>query len=157
MRAHSLILILMRNQAIHKCVFIPSPISLGKLHIWWLLEDQQTVSYVCAYSCSTSWTIFTELLLASGYFNQKFSFPAFMIKIISVNVIFGNNSEYQNSTGWSNWTDIIFDLITRDWRHPMRWDRCPFSHYIWTFWYIVSNNSNRFYTIFTDWCIGGVL
>ena len=61
------------------------------------------------------------------------------------------------ATGWSNWTEIIFDLITPDRRHPMKWDRCPFSHYIWTFWYIVSKNSNRLLTIFTDWCIGGVL
>ena len=29
-------------------------------------------------------------------------------------------------TGWFNWTDIIFDLITPDRRHPMKWDRCPF-------------------------------
>ena len=59
-------------------------------------------------------------------------------------------------TGWSNWTDIIFGLITPDRSHSMKWDRCPFSHYIWTFWYIVSKNSNRFHKIFSDWCIGGV-
>ena len=60
-------------------------------------------------------------------------------------------------TGWSNWTEISFDLITPARRHPMKWDRSPFSPDIRTFWYIVSKNSNRFYIIFTDLCVGGLV
>ena len=39
----------------------------------------------------------------------------------------------------------------------MKWDRSPFSPDIRTFWYIVSKNSNRFYIIFTDLCVGGLV
>ena len=58
-------------------------------------------------------------------------------------------------TGWSNWTEISFDLITLARRHPMKWDRSLFSPDIRTFRYIISKHSNRFYIIFTDWCVGG--
>ena len=49
------------------------------------------------------------------------------------------------------------NLWPPDRRHPMKWDRCHFSHYIWIFWYIVAKNSNRFQIFFTDWCVGGLL
>ena len=39
----------------------------------------------------------------------------------------------------------------------MKWDRSPFSPDIRTFWYIVSKNSNRFYIIFTDGCVRGLV
>ena len=61
----------------------------------------------------------------------------------------------KQTTGWSNWTGIRFDLITLARKHPMKWYRSPFSPDIRTFWYIVSKNSNRFYMIFTDW--GGLV
>ena len=107
-------------------------ISYSQLIVWWSLtrEIKQNKNL----STQILYRDFMSFLHKSDFFTGQFSV-----------------------TGWSNWTGIIFDLITPDWRHPMRWDRCPFSHYIWTFWYIVSKNSNRFHTIFTDWCIGGVL
>ena len=61
------------------------------------------------------------------------------------------------NTGCSKVNDISFDLITPARRHPMKWDRSPFSPDIRTFWYIVSKNSNRFYIIFTDLCVGGLV
>ena len=60
-------------------------------------------------------------------------------------------------TGCSKVNDISFDLITPARRHPMKWDRSPFSPDIRTFWYIVSKNSNRFYIIFTDGCVRGLV
>ena len=60
------------------------------------------------------------------------------------------------STGWSNWTEISFDLITPARRHPMKWDICPFSLDIQTFSYMVSKNANKFHMIFIDWCVGGL-
>ena len=54
-----------------------------------------------------------------------------------------------SDTGWSNWIEISFDLITLGSRHPMKWDRSPFSPNIQTLWYILSKNSNRSYIIFT--------
>ena len=60
-------------------------------------------------------------------------------------------------TGWFNWTEISFDLFTLARWHPMKWDRSHFSVDIWTFWYIVSKNFNRFHIFFTDWWVGGLL
>ena len=60
------------------------------------------------------------------------------------------------TTGCTNWTEISVDLIIPVRGCLMKWERCPFSLDIRTFWYIVSKNSNGFHIFFTDWCVGGL-
>ena len=100
-------------------------ISYSQLIVWWSLtrEIKQNKNL----STQILYRDFMSFLHKSDFFTGQFSV-----------------------TGWSNWTGIIFDLITPDWG-------VLFLILSGHFDILFSKNSNRFHRIFTDWCIGGIL